>query len=51
MLIGGYDANPWCLANRTEDNLETAKEYWKYHNAYPKRIAFKNRQIISFLRK
>ena len=43
MLIGGYDKNPWCLAARINDNLTQAWEYWNQYNAYPKRIAFKNR--------
>ena len=39
----GYDKNPWCLATRTDGNLDSAWKYWKHYNVYPKRIAFKNR--------
>ena len=48
----GYDKNPWCLATRQdnyqEHELEDAWNYWKHYNAYPKRIAFKNGNLIAF---
>jgi len=49
----GYDKNPWCLTARdsnsnSDDELKDAWRYWNYYNAYPKRIAFKNGNLLAF---
>jgi len=48
----GYDKNPWCLAARgysnTDDELKDAWTYWNDYSAYPKRIAFKNGNLLAF---
>ena len=47
----GYDKNPWCLVARdsnAENELEDAWDYWNNYSAYPKRIAFKNGNLLAF---
>jgi len=45
----GEDANPWCLAARTDGGLGNAWYYWSNrYNAYPKKIAFKNGKLVAF---
>ena len=44
----GEDANPWCLAARTNGDLERAKEMWLHYSKYPKRIAFRNGKLLAF---
>jgi len=45
----GKDANPWCLAARTNGGLDNAWYYWSNrYNAYPKKIAFKNGKLVAF---
>lgn len=47
----GEDANPWCLlqgdgkGNLTEDSWF----YWNRYNSLPKRVAFKNGKLLSFM--
>lgn len=44
----GEDANPWCLAARTNGDLERAKDMWLHYSKYPKRIAFRNGKLLAF---
>lgn len=51
----GYNKNPWVFAARKHYEHLVAKEldeeewdWWKSHNAYPKRIAFKNGKLLAF---
>ena len=44
----GEDANPWCLAARTNGDLERAKDKWLHYSKYPKRIAFRNGKLLAF---
>lgn len=46
----GKDASPWCLL-ATDGNGELSEDspgYWKFYNAYPKRVAFRNGKLLAF---
>ena len=47
----GKDASPWCLLQGDkEGNLTSdAWHYWQDYNALPKRVAFKDGKLVSFM--
>lgn len=49
-LFAHYKASPWCLSTftATGEPTESAKKYWKYYSALPRKIAFENGKPVAF---
>lgn len=50
----GKKANPWCLITRGidgdfRDELDGAWDYWEDYSSLPKRIAFKDGELLAFM--
>ena len=45
----GKDANPWCLLAYQDGTLSQAWDYWMQYSALPKRVAFKDGKLLTFM--
>ena len=49
-LFACYETSPWCLSTftATGEPTESAKKYWSYYNAIPRKIAYENGKPVAF---
>lgn len=49
-LAAHYEMSPWCLSTFTStgEPTESAKRYWGYYNAIPRKIAYENGKPVAF---